>query len=162
MRSGPSFGSALCVAAAVALVAAAGVAVEDAQDLAGSALGADRVRHHRGELGGLVGLDAQAAVAEHEDRSAGQDDEPFAPRVGTHARRVPGRWFGHALAHHAHAGVTLDEPAHPAVGAVDHRAGHDIVSGGLHELIQRGVQGAGESDQLIQGETALAVLDAAQ
>src|SRR4051812_33340248 len=80
-----SRGSALV--AVVALVATAGVAVEDPQDLAGPSLGTDRVRHHRGELGRLVGLEAVAAVAEHEDRGAGQDDEPFAPRVGTHARR---------------------------------------------------------------------------
>lgn len=40
-------------------VAAAGVAVEDAQDLGGSAGGADGMREHRGELGSLVGLDAR-------------------------------------------------------------------------------------------------------
>jgi hypothetical protein len=47
-----------------ALVTAAGVAVEDPQDLGRSAGGADGVREHRGELRSLVGLDTQAAVPE--------------------------------------------------------------------------------------------------
>jgi hypothetical protein len=48
------------------------------------------------------------------------------------------------------------------VGAVDHRAGDDVVGGGLDQLVEGGVQGAGEGDQLIQRKAALAVLDAAQ
>ncbi|MGX1247703.1 hypothetical protein RKD48_000214 [Streptomyces ambofaciens] len=109
-----------------------------------------------------MGLDAETAVAEHEDRGAGEDHEPFAPGVGTHARRILGRWLGHALTHHGHARVALHRPAHQTVGTVDHRAGDHVVVGGLHELVQRGVQGAGECDQLVQGEAAPAVLDTAQ
>jgi hypothetical protein len=46
-------------------VAAAGVAVEDDQDLARPALGPDDVRQHRGELGGarLATADTGAALA---------------------------------------------------------------------------------------------------
>jgi hypothetical protein len=44
-------------------VTAAGVAVEDARDLARATLGTDGVRQHRGKLRGLVGLHAKPAVA---------------------------------------------------------------------------------------------------
>jgi hypothetical protein len=47
-----------CRTRVAVLVAAAGVAVEDAQDLRRAARGSEGVRQHRGELGGLVGLDA--------------------------------------------------------------------------------------------------------
>ncbi|HJE57344.1 MAG TPA: hypothetical protein K8V84_02340 [Nocardiopsis listeri] len=48
------------------------------------------MRHHRGELGRLVDLQAEAAVAEHEDGGVGQRDEPFAYRMCVRARRVLG------------------------------------------------------------------------
>src|SRR5690606_9740450 len=53
-------------------VAAPGVPVEQAQDLARSALGgADRVREHRRELRGLVGLHPDPPVPEQQDGGAG-------------------------------------------------------------------------------------------
>lgn len=145
--------------ALAALVPAAGVAVEDAQDVARAALCADGMRKHRGELRGLIGLYAKAAVAQQQDRGAGEDNEPFVAGMGTHARRAVGRRIRHPLTHDRHARVRPDGPSHQLVGRVDHRAGDDIVGGRLDELIERGVQGAGEGDELVQSKTALTGLD---
>ena len=48
------------------------------------------------------------------------------------------------------------------MGGVDRRAGDDVVGGGLDELVEGGVQGPGDGHEAVQGQAALAVLDAAE
>jgi len=142
-------------------MSATGVPVEDEQDLARATFRADGVRHHGREFGGTIGLDAEAALAEQQRRSAGQHDEPLPAGMGAHLGGIVRRWLGEPPAHDAHGRVALHRPAQ-AVGAVVHRTDDNIIRRVLDHLVEGGVQGAGQCDELVQRQAALAVLDAAQ
>ena len=85
----------------------------------------------------------------------------FPARVGAHLGGIAGRRLGQPPTHDAHGRIALHRPAQ-TVDAMVHGADDDIVCGVLDELIEGGVQGAGQGDELVQRQAALAVLDAAQ
>jgi ubiquinone/menaquinone biosynthesis C-methylase UbiE len=145
-------------------VGALSVTIKDGEDLDWSSVGGYGVRGHGGELCGLARLHQDDAVTEIQPRGAGQHREPVPARVDAQlARRLPGRDAHLRDGHPLRPVVPGEQPGgHPVRPIAPGPDDHVVVIDGLHELIERGAQGAGERDQLVDGDAPVPGLDPTQ
>jgi hypothetical protein len=138
--------------------------VEDGQDLDRPFVRRDRVRRHRGELGGLTLANQDGSLAELESDRAAQHGEPLVARM--HLRRRP-----LTLLRDAHLGdrdaaavaLSREEPDGGPRTCLGLGANHDVVVAlWLDEAVDGRAESLGDRYQLIERDAAVPRLDATQ
>src|SRR5579862_6076339 len=116
------------------------VAVEDGQDLDGTAVAGDPVGCHRVELCGLAGFDEVLALAEEQPNGAFEHEEPITARVDLRLRTLLRCRDAH-LGHDPSRRVVLsrERPLHGAVADVAaDRTDDDILVAAVSEKLVDG------------------------
>jgi SAM-dependent methyltransferase len=140
------------------------VTVEDDNDLDRSLVRGDRMRRHRRELRGLAGLDQDDATPEMQPRGAGQHREPLVTRMdvelgGRAASGDPHLRDSDAL----RLVLASQHPARRAVVSVSGRPDDDVgVGDRLDELVETAAERSRDQDELVDRDTPMTGLDAAQ
>ncbi|MET3800529.1 hypothetical protein ABID70_000484 [Clavibacter michiganensis] len=143
------------------------VTVEDRQDLGHAAVRADRVRNHRGELGGVARIHQDRPLPQLEPCRPREHREPVASRV--HAELVHRHRSRRRHAHlrderaRAAAAAAREDPHRAPRLGVRLRADHDVgVVARLDERVERRLEGLRDGHQLVERDAPMTGLDAAE
>ena len=138
------------------------MSIEDREDLDGTAMARDDVRHRGIEVSGLAGPHEVFAVSELETGGALEHIDPFAARMDLRLASSPGRKSGLGDDPAQRIVRTCEQPVGGPVDDVAGRLDEDVVvRTPAEQVVDRRTQRVGESSQLVEGDAALTGLEAA-